>query len=305
MKVDERLLVLHVPQHRRGRLPAPLLRLGARADAHSLAEFGVHQLLGAGGVSVDVAGFDEEAGVVVADEVGDASRGASHYGDAAGHAFEDDESECFGITGHHKRIRASECAAQLVPRQLSRKHRIRPLKILLQLLLVRPRTHKAQPRLIAQPLQHRLNILQPLLASQPPHVHHEKLIGISIRHCAPHLLRLKLGIEPHGVDSLPPNVHAGYAVLLHLRLHLRTRDQGEIGAGVHPSQQRPRQFLAHWHPLSVLPRVQREVSMVAQEQWDAHDPRVEESREEEKSGRGDVYQIGTSAFHHFGALHFR
>ncbi len=96
MEIDHRLLVLDIPQHARGRLPSPQLGLGAGAFSHLDAKVGfLHQSSRAGGVGFDVAGRDEEARVTVTDEVGYAPRGAADDGNAAGHAFEDDESKRF------------------------------------------------------------------------------------------------------------------------------------------------------------------------------------------------------------------
>mmetsp|Transcript_25386 Transcript_25386/g.61040 ORF Transcript_25386/g.61040 Transcript_25386/m.61040 type:complete len:331 (+) Transcript_25386:499-1491(+) len=261
VKVDQRLLVLHIPQHGRGSLPTPLLRLGARALSHLLPVLCVHERFGTVDVAINVAWLNEEAGIVVTDQVGDAARCTAHDRDSARHALQDDETERFRITGHHEHIGARERRAQLIPAQLSGEHRFGVLKILLQLLVLRSPPHHAKSR-VGHLLQHRPEVLQPFLSAQPSDVHHQKFVRMSVRHSRTHLLALKLGVEPHGVDTLSPHLHAGDAVRLHLLLHLRARHEREVRPGVCKPYETPRELLDAGDESEVIPSVQGQVGVV-------------------------------------------
>ena len=303
VKVDERLLVLDIPQHRRGAFPAPFFRLGTGPDAHGLSEFVVHESLQAAYVAVGVARLDEEAGVLVSNEVRYASGLASHHGHSRRHALEYHEPERLGVGRHDEAVGRGERAAQLIPAQLAGEHRPRPLEVLLELILLRTRPDEAKS-CIGHLLEHRLDVLKSLLGTEPSHVNHQEVVGIAICHpLAPEFLAPELRVESNRVDSLPPDLHAGYTVRLHLLLHLRTRDQREVGPRVHEPQHRPAALLDAGEPTAVVPPVQGEVGVVRKQKWYAHDARVEESGEQHEARTRDVDQVRPPPLHHLRALH--
>ena len=210
-----------------------------------------------------------------------------------------------GIAGHHERVRARERRAQLVPLQLPGEDGVRALEVRFQLLLLRTGTDDAQPRARTAPLERRPQVLEALLGAEPPHVHHEEVPRVAAAHPLPDRGAPEFRMEPYRVDSLPPNVHARHAVPFHLLLHLRTRHERQVGPAVHEPQRRPRHLLDAGHEAEVVPPVERKVGVVRQEQRHAHDPGVEEPREEHESRGGDVYQVRTVPLHHPRSPHLR
>ncbi|EJK44092.1 hypothetical protein THAOC_37400 [Thalassiosira oceanica] len=293
LEVVDRHLVLVVPQQARGGLPAPPLGLVPAPRAHALPQLPrVVQPPDPLGVPADVAGLHEVARVAVSDQVGYPPRTASHDRYAGRHALQDHEPERLRVGRHHEAVGRREGAGQVVPAQLAGEDGPVPVEQGAEAGLLRTLPHHAEADVVGELVHHLLDLRQALLGPEPSDVSQEEvpLVRVFRHHPRPtELVRPVPGMEPLYVDPLPPDSHAGYAVIPKLLSELRTRRQRQVGEAVYDPQGEPRGRLEEAE--AVGPRVHRQVGVVAHDERHRVTPGVVDRREEEEARRDGVDEV--------------
>ena len=172
VKVNQRLLVLHVTKVARRGLPTPFLGFGAGRFAHLGAKLRIAEQLQFFHKLVGVSRFHEVAVHTVVDEVGDATSSSAHHRHTGRHALQDHKAKRFGIRRHNKDIGRSKRLTQFISSELTRENSVGTRKEFFEFLLLGSLPHNGQSRVGSQFLQNGLDIFQSLFRTESSHINH-------------------------------------------------------------------------------------------------------------------------------------